>query len=661
MFVSRGGQNGGAMWPDDASRSTEPVEAPRTGADSTTLFAPTPRMTSVGFVPSLPSDLPEKPVDPLGLSPGQTIDDFQVVAILGRGSFGVVYLAWQLSLGREIALKVAPCLGSEGRTLARLDHPHIVRVHSESVREGLRFLCMQYVPSVELAHLLHQLRDKSTAWTGQDLLSVVDGSLPLAAGFDPEQLVDRQRLSGLDHVSAVCWIVARLADAVGHAHRNGVLHRDLKPGNVLVSQYGRPMLVDFNLADFSSEAARGSGVFGGTLPYMSPEHLDAFNSECDVDQSVVTQKSDIYSLGVLLFEMLTGELPFVTPPATLKPSERVGRMAAERRTPERVWSHPQLLAEPALLGVLQRCLSPEPTDRWATADELSRALDGVQDLRQTLTEVQHSGPWPDWSRRHPFVVMTLVGLTPHILGSTVNIPYNRLRIVGDDRLDVFVDLVTIYNLIVYPACIALCYALIWPVFQDWRRRARGDVAIDAEETARIRRRVLTFPGWAIGVALIGWLPGAVWFPLGLHLSSVGPLTWREVLHFQISVALSGLIALTYSALGVLCLTAGILYPKVCTDPLAFRSQVADDVRSWRGILRFVPFLAGAIPLCGAVLLIGTSPFADGGEYRAFRWLTTALIVLGMGGFQVALWATGIANDAIQALLGRSSPDLRRRN
>jgi serine/threonine protein kinase len=648
------------MAPDDSRRSTEPVAAPRIGAESTTLFAPPARMTSAGFVPSLPPALPQASNDPLRLQPGEAIDDFQVITVLGRGSFGVVYLAWQLSLGREIALKVAPCLGSEGRTLARLDHPHIVRVYSETIRNGLRFLCMQYVPSVELAHVLHNLRDRATAWTGQDLLSVVDGSLPLAAGFDPEQVVDRQRLSELDHVSAVSWIAARLADAVAHAHRHGVLHRDLKPGNVLVSQYGRPMLVDFNLADFSSETARGSGVFGGTLPYMAPEHLDAFNSEHVADQSAVTQKSDIYSLGILLFEMLTGELPFPSPPGALKPSERVLRMAAERRAPERVWLHPQLLAEPALLNVLQRCLAPQPDDRWASADELSRALDGVQDLRQTLADVERGGRWPRWCRRHPFVVLTLVGLTPHLLGSLVNIPYNTLRVVGPDRNDVFFDLVWIYNAVLYPACIALCYAVIWPVFRDWRRRARGDAQISLEETARIRRRVLTFPAWAVGVALIGWLPGAVWFPLGLHFSSVGPLTWREVLHLQISVALSGLIALTYSALGVLCLTAGILYPKVCIDPLAFRGQVADDVRSWRRILRFVPFLAGAIPLCGAVLMIGTSPFADSAEYRAFRWLTTALILVGMVGFQVALEATGIANAAIDALLGRAMRGLRER-
>jgi serine/threonine protein kinase len=621
----------------------------------TALQAERGPLTSLGRAPSLPPPPPTRSAsDPLSLAPGHQIDDFQVTAVLGRGAFGVVYLAWQVSLGRQIALKVSPSVGQEGRTLARLDHPHIVRVHSESVRDGLRLLCMQYVPSLDLENLLDHLQNRAATWTGADLLSVIDDRMSIPAEFDPEQLADRQHLSGLDHVAAVCWIVARLADAVAHAHRQGVLHRDLKPGNVLVSQYGRPMLVDFNLADFTRETAHGSQLFGGTLPYMSPEHLDAFNPEHPATPADVTEQSDIYSLGVILFRLLTGELPFAMAIDGTSQTERIRQMAAARRDPAAVWSHPQLTAEPALLTVLQACLAPLPADRWRSADELARALGGVIDLRQTLHRVTVGCPWPHWWRQRPFSAMILVGLTPHLLGSLVNIPYNLLRIVGfveQQRLEVFLWLVNVYNIVLYPGCIALCVRVVWPVLQDWRRRQRGEIVPPAE-TARVRQRILTFPWWAIAVALIGWLPGALWFPWGLH-QWAGPLSWRDVLHLQLSVALSGLIALTFSALGVLCLTTTIFYPKVSTDPLAFRSQAADDVRPLLFLTKLIPFLAIAIPLAGATLLVGTSPrsFDTDFEYLAFRWLTMALIALGMVGLQVALWATGRARTAIEAYGG----------
>ncbi|HUQ71044.1 MAG TPA: serine/threonine-protein kinase, partial [Planctomycetaceae bacterium] len=499
--------------PDNSRSLRQSVEEPP--REDTTWPSGDPPLTSLGRAPSLPLPAPGcVSSDPLALAPGQQIDDYQVAAVLGRGAFGVVYLAWQVSLGRQIALKVSPCVGQEGRTLARLDHPHIVRVHSESVRDGLRLLCMQYVPSIDLEVLLEQLHDRAATWTGADMLSAIDDRLTVAAEFDPEQLADRQHLNALDHVASVCWIIARLADAVAHAHRNGVLHRDLKPGNVLVSQYGRPMLVDFNLADFTRETAHGSQLFGGTLPYMSPEHLDAFNSEHPATPADVTQQSDIYSLGVMLFKLLTGELPFAALLGTLSPTERARRMAAARRDPSDLWSHPQLVAEPALLTVVQTCLAPEPADRWRSADELSRALDGVVDLRRTLHRVAENSPWPAWWWRRPFSAMILVGLTPHLLGSLVNIPYNLLRIVGDERQPVFFWLVNLYNIAVYPGCIALCVGVVWPVLQDWRRREQGAAGISASETAKTRQRVLQFPHWAVRVALIGWLPGAIWFPWG---------------------------------------------------------------------------------------------------------------------------------------------------
>src|SRR5262249_56183347 len=132
-----------------------------------------------------------------------------------------------------------------------------------------------------------------------------DGS-DLTGGQAPPILA---MLEGLDYVQSVLWLVARLADGLAHAHDRGILHRDLKPANILLSDEGQPMLLDFGVAEDTKLGAAAARV-GGTLPYMAPEHLDAVQG----GPGRVTAGSDVYSLGVILYELLTGRHPFPAPP-----------------------------------------------------------------------------------------------------------------------------------------------------------------------------------------------------------------------------------------------------------------------------------------------------------------------------------------------------------
>jgi serine/threonine protein kinase len=611
-------------------------------------------IVSMGFVPSLPAALPENvPLDPLHLKPGQKLDDYRIAAILGRGGFGVVYLAWQESLGRQIALKIAPAVGQEGRTLARLDHPHIVRVYSESTQGGQRLLCMQYVPSAALDDLLTRLEPIKATWAGRDLLQIVDSRHNGAAAFDPEQLADRQKLAELDHADAVCWIVGRLADALSHAHRHGVLHRDLKPGNVLISQYGRPMLVDFNLANVIHEGS-GTSLFGGTLPYMAPEHLAAFAATGPDQQSTVTEASDLYSLGVILFELYVGRRPFETRTDGASKATLLREMAETRRDTDALWTDPALRAEPTIRSVLQRTLKPETADRWQSAEEMSRALGEVADLRRAVTTVSTKLRIPGWIFHHPFLSLAVLGLVPHFLGSLFNIPYNLLQIVGPDRQPKFFELVNVYNILVYPGCVWLCFKIVQPIFRHWKER--WDRIDDLAALEDARRRVLRLPIWTIRVALLGWLPGTLIFPIGLHLWA-GPLTWGEIAHLQLSVLLSALIALTYSTLGVLFLVTCVYYPALWIDPAGFRAKAGSEVQSLQRLIRAIPVMAGAIPLVGAVLLISASPqeFTKS-QYLWYRILTVSLIANGMIGFQVAVMTTRLIRRAVAAFSGRSTDE-----
>src|SRR5206468_1741103 len=116
-----------------------------------------------------------------------------------------------------------------------------------------------------------------------------------------------QMLQGLSFVQAVLWLASRLADGLAHAHERGILHRDLKPANILLTDEGQPMLLDFNLAeDTKRRPTASAALLGGTLPYMAPEQLRALQG----GHRPLDGRSDLYALGVILFELLTGRHPF---------------------------------------------------------------------------------------------------------------------------------------------------------------------------------------------------------------------------------------------------------------------------------------------------------------------------------------------------------------
>ena len=208
------------------------------------------------FAPSCPAPLATafsdvKPVSIDDIKPGTRIDDFEIINLLGRGAFGAVYLARQISLERQVALKITrDGKGGEGRKMARLEHENIVQVFSETAFDSrTRLLCMQYVSGSTLQAVLDELAEYLPAErSGQKLLDALDRLVQRPAEFDPAAMRNRELLAGLDWVETVCWIGARLAEALDYAHSHGVIHRDIKPGNIMLNQYGRPLLVDFNLA-----------------------------------------------------------------------------------------------------------------------------------------------------------------------------------------------------------------------------------------------------------------------------------------------------------------------------------------------------------------------------------------------------------------------------
>jgi hypothetical protein len=466
-------------------------------------------------------------------------------------------------------------------------------------------------------------------------------------------LRDRELLAAADFFEAVCWIGARLAEAIDYAHSQGTLHRDIKPGNILVNPYGRPLLADFNLAHPTRRIAEADS-YGGTLAYMAPEHLDAFNPETVAAERAMDERSDLYSLGVVLYEMLTGSRPFAhaLPDGNLGTALRA--MAAERRvaapSPRREWPEvPELLDH-----VVRRCLDPEPARRYPTGAALAQALEGCREHRRVERELPQPGPLTRAALRRPFLWLAILALLPHILGSLVNISFNVLHIVGRlgaEQRSVFADLVIAYNLVVYPACLSILTWLVMRVVRVWQGMQRQPSSDDNEVSAA-RRRALSWPAWAVVLACVGWLPGGLLFPLGIHVLA-GPVSATVFGQFIVSFTLSGLIALTYSYFGVEFLVLRVIYPRLWLEAAGLRRTMAAELSGHGSRLRLFQFLAGVIPLIGAALMMAAGPEAIGAI--GFRLLTVGLLCAGMAGFGLALFAGSLLTRTLALYANTSVP------
>jgi serine/threonine protein kinase len=299
---------------------------------------------------------------------GETLGDCRLVAELGRGALGRVFLALQTTLGdRPVVLKVTRRSGGEHLSMARLQHPNIMPLYAVHDFAGLdlRALCMPYLGGVALSRFFETVGPRPPGQlTGEVLLQVLDRARTDQVALPPWSST-RQFLAGATYPHAICWIGACLADALHYAHERGLLHLDLKPSNVLLADDGQPMLLDFHLSQGPlRQGAPAPDRLGGTRGYMSPEHESAISAtrRGHALASPLDRRSDIYSLGVILYEALVGRPP---------------DGAASASTSLCPGSHPHVT--PGLTDILAKALAPEPAARYADAaalaDDLRRHLE----------------------------------------------------------------------------------------------------------------------------------------------------------------------------------------------------------------------------------------------------------------------------------------------
>jgi eukaryotic-like serine/threonine-protein kinase len=585
---------------------------------------------------------------------GETLDDFTLLRELGRGAMGVVFLARQNSLQRQVALKVCYNAGHEARTMAVLEHPNIVQVFSELVlpTNRLHLICMQYVAGTTLAAVIQRAHQQANAHIdGFKLLSIVEAENTQAPPLDVAALRDRELLVQADPIETVCWLGARLGESLGYAHRHGVLHRDIKPANVLLDPYGRPRLADFSLSTRRLlDDKSTTSVFGGTLAYMSPEHLDAFRAAGHAGIPKVDERSDIYSLGVVLYELLTGKLPFATPPSNAKGLDRLEFLSEERKRDIPAPSTAIHEGDSSPIDhVIRSCLAHDPETRFQDADTLAAELDGCRELHRRQRALPPPGFFTRLATRHPFLVAVSAAIFPHLIGTAVNIAYNAQFIVSTfspRQQETFLWLVLFYNSVAYTLGVSGQIYTTLPVWLAWPRPAKKPVGEDRLVAAR--RLVLNWPRWAAFFACVCWFPGGLFFPLMLNRFA-GPISTIVFWHFVVSFALSGLISMTYSMAAVQYLGVRVFYPRMWHRTANFVATSHSELQPIDARLRLIQTLSGLIPLIGASLVVMAQPEHQIYDKNMFQLLAVGLIAMGMAGFQLSVTACDAVRRTISVL------------
>ncbi|MGV9663075.1 serine/threonine-protein kinase [Nocardia niigatensis] len=588
-----------------------------------------------------------------GIEVGDRVDDFDLLVELGSGAFARVFLARQRSMQRLVAVKISQNHGTESETLAQLDHEHIVRVFDQRLladRE-LKLLYMQYLPGGTLSKVLALVRSREPAdRDGGLLLEAVDAAMRDKGGLVPGESATRAALPRRSWPETVAWLGSRLARALGYAAGNGVLHRDIKPANVLLTADGSPKLADFNIS-FSQHVAGASPLayFGGSLAYMSPEQLAACHPQRPQTAEQLDGRSDIYALGVVLWELLTGHRPF-------DDETRAGDSESSLERMLRLRSHaidPRHLDElppdcPATLRrVLLKCLAPDREDRWPTGAALAQQLDLCLDERARDLVDPPPGSWRarvgPWSLLALITVASLVGdvlgmayanLHNHPLFAVWFTPEERarLQVIGNAMV-----------LIATPAAIAVTNYMCRRAFIVWRglRRGRG---YDSAALSLARRDSLKNGDRVALLAFAWWVVAAAASAIALVVYTGLPP--GRIVNLVATLLVSGAIAVAYPFFVVTFFVVRCFYPRLLRHGETARDQDALRALS-RRCTRYLA-VAVAIPLVG---VISSLIFLNEEEVSLVLLPIYGLCVAGVLGFLGDYWLFRQTEADLRAFAG----------
>lgn len=594
--------------------------------------------------------VPELPV-------GQRVDDFTLLKLLGDGAFARVYLARQESMQRLVALKATNRGSEEPQALSRLDHPNIVRVYDQRTiaEPPTTLLYMQYVAGGTLADCIGYLRNlPREQWSGQSILESIDRRLLAAGQAVPEQSPVREHLKQLAWPAVVAWIGIRLAEGLGYAHSQSILHRDVKPANILLSTEAIPKLADFNVSCSGLSGRAGAAAyFGGSLAYMSPEQLRVADPTLPDTADQLDGRSDLFALGMVLWELWQGRRPWSVQEVGNTWSSVVQEQLRARQRPLTT-AYPSLtsaerLLERVLRGLMQYDRNRRPQTGTETAGRLRLALHPQLARRFEPETNSLAGRL----LRIPVLLLAAILIFgPNAAASRFNYVYNGSRMISDfvetglvPTMEVdFRYLSNWVNGLVFPVGAVLFWWLVHPV----RRivaRARENIPATEEDIDLL---------WGIGFKA-SWIGGLLWalsgvvFAVGFYAMHV-EFDFPDAFHFFVSLILCGGVAWIYPYFGMTLVSILVYYPKVIAPSMQdekFSRRSHQLIRQCQWYL----LSAAAIPLTAVGMLVLRES------------LPRELILLGVGitalGLVAAYYACEKLRQAIAdyaEVLGDEQPD-----
>lgn len=338
----------------------------------------------------------------------EPLGDFRIVGELGRGGMGIVYEAVQLSLGRHVALKVLPISAAldarqrqrfqnEAQAAALLHHSNIVPVYAVGCERGMHFYAMQLIEGRSLAEVIAEWKARETALANPSQGSPTAPNHVVSTRLQMEPLwASRPAGESRNTVRLVAQFAATIADAIEYAHESGVIHRDIKPANLLLDSRGTVWVTDFGLAHVVADISLTvTGDVLGTMQYMSPEQA------CG-KRTLLDNRTDVYSLGATLYELLTLRPVFSGPGR----QSLLYQILNDEPKPLRQWNR-SIPVE--METIVLKCLAKSPAERYATAGELAADLRRFLDERPILarrpTMIDTARKW---LRRHPSVMIASI-------------------------------------------------------------------------------------------------------------------------------------------------------------------------------------------------------------------------------------------------------------
>lgn len=341
-----------------------------------------------------------------------SLGDYRLLREIGRGGMGVVYEAQQLSIERRVAVKILSSTSlvdettlrrfrNEVRAAASLEHPNIVAIYSVGEETGYHYYAMQLIRGQTLAEVIDERRSAVTRHSE----SSVGARTPMIA---EQTLADRPRPSSGDYFRFVARLGIQAANALDHAHRNGVLHRDVKPANLLLDEGDQLWITDFGLArlDVDPGVTRTGGIVG-TLRYSSPEQLDPCRMAVD-------QRTDIYSLGLSLYELATLQpaYPEGDPKQLLRQIENVDPIRPRQLSPTMPFD---------LEVIVSKAIEKDATDRYLTARDLANDLDsflhGRPIVARPMSRAGHANRWIKRNRRWAASIAAALAVSTLVLAA----------------------------------------------------------------------------------------------------------------------------------------------------------------------------------------------------------------------------------------------------